>query len=247
MREEDVSGAGTARTTISVLVPALNEEKNIGQLLDDIFAQELGEHLVLHEVIVVSDGSTDGTEGVVSSMCQSHPELRLMVNDRRLGKGACINMGKRSVTDDFLILVDGDIRLSGPRTFCNLVDGLDGSAGMAGGVPVPARHVKGLAPRIFICGDILRDYIRTNLKGGSNIYSAHGRILALSRDMYEQVEIPSLEQGSRVLSTDQFLYYSCIKAAKQFVLRPDARVLFNLPDSSRIFYMKREGFCPCFA
>jgi glycosyltransferase involved in cell wall biosynthesis len=241
-KQDTAQPGGKDRVSIAVLVPALNEEKNIGKLLDDIFSQELGEDLVLDEVIVISDGSTDSTEAEVLERCPGHSELRLMVNEKRLGKAVCINVGKRGVTADYLVLVDGDTRLGGPQTLAELVSGLDEGTGMVGGVPVPVKDVGGLAPMIFVCGDILRDYIRKNLKGGSNIYSAHGRILALSRDLYEKVEVPSLERGSRVLSTDQSLYYSCLKEGKRFVLRPDARVIFKLPRSFKDYLLVSVRF-----
>lgn len=240
--EKEMGRGGTTGVSISVLVPALNEEKNIGRLLDDIFSQQLGLGLTFNEVIVISDGSTDATEAEVLKRCPGHEGLRLIVNENRLGKAACINLGKQGVTDDYLVLVDGDIRLGGPDTFNQLVGGLDEGTGMVGGIPEPVKDIKGLAPMIFVCGDILRDYIRQNLKGGSNIYSAHGRILALSRDLYEKVEIPSLERGSQVLSTDQFLFYSCLKAGKRFVLRPDARVVFKLPGSFKDYLLVSVRF-----
>ena len=78
--------------------------------------------------------------------------------------------------------------------------------------------------------------------GGSNIYSAHGRILALSRDFYDSMEIPSINHGTRVLSTDQFLYYSCINSRRSFVLRTNAEVLFTLPDSFKDYLKQTVRF-----
>lgn len=230
------------RVSISVLIPAFNEAKNIGRMLDDVYAQDLAGRIELEQVIVVSDGSTDATEAAVLDRCADHSSLALLVNEARLGKAACINAGKAMVSSDFLVLVDADVRLAGESTLAGLIGDPEQEVGMTGGVPVPADDTRGLAPMIFICGDILRDYIRRNLKGGSNIYSAHGRILALSRELYEQVEIPSLEAGSRVLSTDQFLYYSCVKAGKRFVLMPEAKVLFKLPDSFKDYLLVTVRF-----
>ena len=240
-QEQNTDRAKTG-LSISVLVPALNEEKNIARLLDNIFSQDLGNGLDLNEVIVISDGSTDATESEVRRKCAEHDSLRLLVNEKRLGKAACINIGKEGVTDDYLILVDGDIRLGGPMTLNRLVDGLDSRTGMAGGIPVPVLDARGLAPRIFIYWDILRDCIRRNLNGGSNLYSAHGRILALSRNLYDGLETPKLEQGNKVLSTDQFLYYSCINANLEFVLKPDAKVLFKLPTSFKDYLLVSVRF-----
>lgn len=232
---------GTA-VSFSVLIPALNEEKNIGGLLDDLYSQDLGGGLTLERVIVISDGSTDDTEAEVLRRAEAHESLELVVNDVRLGKAECINRGKRGVSSDFLVLIDGDVRLQGEDTLFELLRDLGPQVGMAGGIPVPVLDVKGLAPRIFVYGDILRDYIRRNLNSGSNIYSAHGRVLALSRDLYERVEIPRLDQGSRVLSTDQFLYYSCVKAGMAFALRPGARVLFKLPKSFKDYLLVSVRF-----
>lgn len=228
--------------SISVLVPALNEEKNICGVLDDIFGQDLGERLALDKVVVVSDGSTDSTEDLVRSRMEGEGRLELIVNETRRGKAACINIGKRDIDSDFLVLIDADTRLAGRQTLAALIDDPDDDVGMMGGVPLPAQDVRGLAPMIFTCGDILRDYIRCNFKGGSNIYSAHGRILALSRELYRQVEIPSLDKGARVLSTDQFLYYSCIMAGKRFALNPEAKVFFKLPRSFRDYLLVTVRF-----
>jgi glycosyltransferase involved in cell wall biosynthesis len=224
------------------MLPALNEEENIGRLLEDVFSQKLGEDLALSEVLVISDGSTDSTEAVVRAMCPQHPELRLIVNESRRGKAVCINIGAGEVTGDFLVLVDADVRLGGPLTLASLLEGLDDETGMAGGVPVPVEDVSGIAPMIFVCGDMLRDYIRRNLNEGSNIYSAHGRILALKRDLYQRIEIPSIKQGNLVLSTDQFLYYSCIRSGLRFVLRPDATVLYRLPTSFKDYLLVTVRF-----
>ena len=235
-------GEVVAARTIAVLIPALNEAKNIGGLLDDVFSQELEDTLVVDKVLVISDGSTDGTEVVVLERAGEHAELELMVNPKREGKAVCINIGKRDLINDFLILVDGDVRLDSPRTLDSLLKGIDDSVGMVGGTPVPVKDRRGLAPWIFICGDILRDYIRRRLNDGSNIYGAHGRILALSKDLYNKIEIPSLEEGNRVLSTDQFLYYSCITQDMRFVLSCDSRVLFKLPESCRDYLLVTVRF-----
>jgi glycosyltransferase involved in cell wall biosynthesis len=228
--------------TFTVLIPALNEGKNIGQLLDDVYAQELDGSLTLTRVMVISDGSTDNTEEVVRERAGRYEMLELRVNPKREGKAVCINEGKRGLDCDYFVLVDGDVRLNGKNTLNNLLRDLDEDVGMVGGLPVPVEDRSGLAPMIFLCGDILRDYIRRRLNDGSNIYGAHGRILALSRELYAKIEIPSLEQGSRVLSTDQFLYYSCITHGMRFVLRHDAEVLFKLPESFKDYLLVTVRF-----
>jgi glycosyltransferase involved in cell wall biosynthesis len=239
-QESDREVTGGAET-IAVVIPALNEGKNIGDLLDDVFSQELVDSLSLQKVIVISDGSTDETEEVVRKRIPLEPRLELRINPKRLGKAACINIGTSSLESDFLVLVDGDVRLYGPHTFKNLLENLDDDVGMVGGIPVPVKEISGLAPMVFMCGDILRDYIRSRLNEGNNIYSAHGRILALSRELYAALEIPRIE-GGKVLSTDQFLYYACVKSGMRFVLRETAQVLFILPESFKDYLRQTVRF-----
>lgn len=231
MRERGSETDRKDTPTVAVVIPAYNEASNIGLLLDDIFEQETGKGLKLEKVLVISDGSTDETEEMVRERQETGRTLELVVNPRRMGKAVCINLAVKLVESDYMVLIDADVRLAGPLTLERLLEGLTDDVGMAGGVPVPASIPPGFAPAIYICGDILREYIRLELKGSSNIYGAHGRILALSRNLYPGLEIPSIDDGSRVLSTDQFLYYSCIKSGKRFVLRDKARVLFNLPET----------------
>jgi glycosyltransferase involved in cell wall biosynthesis len=228
--------------TVAVLIPALNEGRNIGPLLDDVYSQELEDTLALDRVIVISDGSTDNTEETVVARTSRYETLELRVNPKRQGKAVCINEGKAGLDCDYFVLIDGDVRLNGKGVLNALLRDLADDVGMVGGLPVPVEDRSGLAPMIFLCGDILRDYIRRRLNDGSNIYGAHGRILALSRRLYQNMEIPSLEQGSRVLSTDQFLYYACITNGLKFVLRFDAEVLFKLPESFRDYLLVTVRF-----
>jgi len=222
--------AGTVRT-FSVLVPAFDEGRNIGGLLDDVFAQDPGGSLSLEKVIVVSDHSTDDTEDIARERARSDHRLELVVNPERKGKASCLNTGMRLVESDYLVLLDADIRLEGPLTLRKLLEGAGEDTGLLGGRPIPGGDCRGLAPMIFGCGDILRTYIQKNFRGGRNIYSAHGRILGLARSLYTDLEIPRLDSGSRVLSTDQFIYYACLRAGLEFEFRPEAVVLFTLPAS----------------
>lgn len=227
--------------TVAVVIPAYNEESNLGPLLDDVFDQET-RGLRLEKVLVISDGSNDRTEEVVRERRETERSLELLVNPRRVGKAECINLAVKLVDSDYMVLIDADVRLSGSLALKRLLEGLGDEVGMAGGVPIPASIPPGLAPAIYMCGDILREYIRREMKGSSNIYGAHGRLLALSRDLYMELEIPSIDEGAKVLSTDQFLYYSCIKSGKRFVLRDQAKVLFNLPETFRDYLRQTIRF-----
>ncbi len=231
-----------SKITITIMIPAYNEANNIGLLLDDVFKQQLGDLIRLEKILVISDGSTDSTEAIVRKLQETEPSLELAVNNHRLGKAACINLANRTVATDYLVLIDADVRLGGHTTLRLLLEDLPEDVGMVGGVPVPVMVRSGLAPTVYMCGDTLRNYIRRRFKGSSNIYAAHGRLLALSKALYSDLEIPSIDQGSKVLSTDQFLYYSCIKRGKKFLLRDQAQIFFNLPETFRDYLRQTVRF-----
>jgi glycosyltransferase involved in cell wall biosynthesis len=218
------------RMTFSIVMPALNEARNIGALIEDIVNQRLPVSLQLEKVVVVSDCSTDDTEDIVRAYATEYDAIELIVNPETMGQAECINIGKRFVTSDFLVLLDGDIRLNGPETFSRLLSDVPEGVSMLGGNPVPADTKRCIAATASRCGDYMRNSLKMRLKGGNSIYSAHGRILALGRDLYSTAEVPVTE-GGQLLAADQHFYLSCMDGDGRFLLRNDAEVVFQLPTS----------------
>ncbi len=87
---------------LSVIVPALNEERHVGSLLSDVLGQVRAED----EVIVVDAGSEDGTVPVV----ERFPDIVLLAGSSPVAAGR--NMGGRKAWGDVLIFLDADVRLS---------------------------------------------------------------------------------------------------------------------------------------
>jgi Glycosyl transferase family 2 len=85
------------KTRVSVVVPAMNEEKNIGQVLS-----ELPEGL--HEVILVDGNSKDNTIEVAR---QAYPEIRVTSQSGR-GKGDAFRTGFAAVTGNLVVMLDAD-------------------------------------------------------------------------------------------------------------------------------------------
>ncbi|MBV8820583.1 MAG: glycosyltransferase [Acidobacteriaceae bacterium] len=105
-------GTNSVRTSISVLIPARNEEKSIEGAVRSVLASE---HVEL-EVVVLDDGSEDGTASVVSRMSRQDPRVRL-VQGRPLPEGwcgkqyACFQLGAHA-RFDVLCFIDSDVRLA---------------------------------------------------------------------------------------------------------------------------------------
>jgi glycosyltransferase involved in cell wall biosynthesis len=94
--------------SLSVVLPAYNEEPNIEGAVARCLAV-LPQLARDFEVIVVDDGSTDGTAEVAQRLVdQNHPRVRLLRHARNLGYGAAIAHGLREASSDLLFYTDAD-------------------------------------------------------------------------------------------------------------------------------------------
>lgn len=86
---------------ISVVIPAHNEEKAIGTVLDELIEVLEGQ---AYEIIVVDDGSTDSTAKIV----QKKDSVKLIQHPYNKGYGAAIKTGIKNATNDLILIIDGD-------------------------------------------------------------------------------------------------------------------------------------------
>jgi glycosyltransferase involved in cell wall biosynthesis len=88
---------------ISIIIPAWNEERRIGETLEKLaaFEKTLGKN-ELFEIIVVFDG-TDSTPEMVGKFAKKNPETKLIKFNKRLGKGGAIVEGMKAARGDCLV------------------------------------------------------------------------------------------------------------------------------------------------
>jgi glycosyltransferase involved in cell wall biosynthesis len=92
-------------TTVSIIIPAYNEEKTIIQVLEQVQAQQFG--AISLEVIVVDDGSTDGTATLIEA---NHKLVaRYIRQPQNRGKGAAVKAGLKAATGEFVLFQDADL------------------------------------------------------------------------------------------------------------------------------------------
>lgn len=93
-------------TSLSIVIPMRNEAENAGPLLREI-AQTCGV-LPDYEIIVVDDGSTDGTGAAVLSLRAEIPHLRLLAHPRSAGQSAAVHSGVLAARAPIVCTLDGD-------------------------------------------------------------------------------------------------------------------------------------------
>jgi dolichyl-phosphate beta-glucosyltransferase len=91
---------------LSVVIPAYNEARRLGPTLDRIAAYLAGRG-VDHEIVVVDDGSTDGTAELVAA--HPAPGLRLVRQPENRGKGAALRAGVAAAAGARVLLTDADL------------------------------------------------------------------------------------------------------------------------------------------
>lgn len=104
----------TPETKVSVLIPARDEEENIGQLLDQlIHAEPRG---LIHEIIVYNDQSKDETAHIVDGYSIQDQRVRLIsgsdLPEGWLGKNYACSQLSHSASGDWFLFLDADVRLS---------------------------------------------------------------------------------------------------------------------------------------
>jgi glycosyltransferase involved in cell wall biosynthesis len=109
---------------LSVVIPAYNEERFIGTLLDRIKAVDLSPLGYTMELIVVDDQSKDRTADIVAAI----PGVRLVRQEKNGGKGRAVRTGIAAATGDLLIIQDADLEYD-PQDYLPMLRALlDGKA-----------------------------------------------------------------------------------------------------------------------
>ena len=94
--------------SLSVIVPVFNEAERIQANLE-LLISEVAPYFSSFEILVVSDGSTDGTESVLKSYV--HPRTKLICYPENHGKGYALREGFKAASGDFILFIDGGMEL----------------------------------------------------------------------------------------------------------------------------------------
>ncbi len=99
---------------LSVVIPVYNEVDNISKILKRVQALKLA-----NEIIVVDDGSTDGT-GALLKVLDGKKKVRVILHERNQGKGAAVVTGIKAAKGDLLLIQDADLEYD-PRDYPELI------------------------------------------------------------------------------------------------------------------------------
>jgi dolichyl-phosphate beta-glucosyltransferase len=108
--------------SLSIVIPAYNEEGRLEPTLDRVYEFLRAKNLKFAELIVVDDGSRDGTAALVERIAREHSLIRLLRNPGNRGKGYTVRHGMLEARGEWILYTDAD--LSAPiEEFDKLYDG----------------------------------------------------------------------------------------------------------------------------
>jgi succinoglycan biosynthesis protein ExoA len=130
----EVASAVKAEPFVSIVMPALNEERYISAAIASIVPQS---DSIQYELLVVDGGSTDATRAIVERIAESNARVRLIANDKRI-QSAAMNIAAKLADPRSRYLVRADCHLQYPEGFVErCIKGL--SAKQAASIVVPMR------------------------------------------------------------------------------------------------------------
>jgi glycosyltransferase involved in cell wall biosynthesis len=112
-----VSPPVSPRRCLSVVVPCFNERATVEEVVARVLASPW-----VAEVVVVDDGSTDGTGEVLAKL--DEPRLRLRSHERNAGKGAALRTGFAEASSEYVIVQDADLEYD-PVEYATMLEPLE--------------------------------------------------------------------------------------------------------------------------
>ena len=108
---------------VSVIIPVYNEKSTISEIIDRVRAVDLEK-----EMIVVDDGSTDGTSQQLAEIARRFEDVKIISHQKNRGKGAALRTGFAEASGEIIIVQDADLEYDPREYAAHLVPILDGRA-----------------------------------------------------------------------------------------------------------------------
>jgi glycosyltransferase involved in cell wall biosynthesis len=161
---------------LSVVIPVYNEKATIAEVVARVSSVEIPK-----EIIVVDDGSTDGTRDILSRLEKDYDNLQVYLQSRNIGKGGALRVGFEHASGDYVLVQDADLEYD-PADYPALLKPLiDGRADVVYG----SRFLTTKEHRVLFFW-----------------HSVGNRLLTLVSNMFTNLNLTDMETGFKVFKRD---------------------------------------------
>lgn len=218
--------------TVTVGIPAYNEESNIGHLLESLVRQKRDSFL-LSSVIVVSDGSSDRTVEIARGF--SDQGVVVIDNSHRSGVAVRQNDLFEKSDTDIVVLMNADAIPRGDDFLENLIEPIrSGEADISAAKVVPIGTSKTLLGKILEVGLEFSTELFRTIRNGENLYTCRGVARAFSRELYKEFRF-----GGGV-GEDTYAYFYALSNDFRYRYADAAEVAIQVPQN--FLDHKRQNF-----
>lgn len=170
---------------LSIIIPAYNEKGTIREILKMIDEVDVGAD---KEVIVIDDGSIDGTADI---LIDYRDRYKIIFHDRNRGKGAAIRTGLESATGDYIVIQDADLEYDPNDLKKMLSHAMDKNAEVVYGSRRLGKRKSPTAGWSYYLGGIFLTYV-TNFLYGTRITDEATCYKMISKKVMDKIELSSV-------------------------------------------------------
>lgn len=211
------------KQSITIGIPAFNEQANIGYLLEDLLKQKF-QSLILKKILVISDGSKDKTVEVVKSVKAKKGVITIISYKARKGRAERQNEIMKKADTNVLVLLDADVLITDPLFLEKI------SKPILHGADLTSVRVEEIVEKNWM-GKILAesmDFKRTlfeRVNRGNNLYTCHGRARAFSKRLYKQIKF------KESVGEDAYSYLYTRYCGFKYKFVKNTQIFYKLPET----------------
>lgn len=215
---------------LSVIIPSLNEGKNIPDILRRIFSLNLSSLGYGLQVVFVDDGSSDGTEEIVKSFGQRGNKIIYIKHTNSLGKGQSVIDGVQHSSGDCMIIQDADLEYD-PADYALLLSAyLRGDGEVIFGSRFTKRHFSSYFNIYFLANYFFTEMV--NLLCGSRLTDMWTCYKLLPRDLFL-----SLNVQSKNFNIEPEITIKCLKRGTKITEVPISYKPRTIKDGKKIGWL----------
>ena len=204
--------------TVTILIPAFNEERNISRVLRAVASQQCSD-FKLERIIVVSDGSTDATVRKVTE--EQISKLEVKAYRERRGKAFRLAQSYRFIRSDVIVQIDADVQIYDKFFLQKLIKPITkqvASLTGANAVPLPGATLVEKAVNVSVAPYArMRRYVPS---------LSIGPVLAFTKTLVRNLQYPST-----VVGEDIYLYFHCLSQKLRYKYVQSAIVYYRSPNN----------------